>query len=95
MVKGTGKHETFTFADELTPKSAPTKTNPAQKLLDWLNRRPGDFITARDIRIYGPGALRNRESALRSAQILAAHGFLIPLAAHKWQVVRKNLAPTL
>jgi len=93
MVKGTG--ETFTFADEPKPEIKQPHKEPAQMLLDWLNRRPGDFITARDIRIYGPGALRNRESALRSAQILAAHGFLIPLATHKWQVVRKNLAPTL
>jgi hypothetical protein len=88
-------NETFAFADEPPPIKAQPHKDPAQLLLDWLNRRPGDFITARDIRIYGPGSLRNRESALRSAQILAAHGFLIPLTAHKWQVVRKNLAPTL
>lgn len=80
-----------------TPPKEKTKQQPmeqAQALLNWLQRRPGDTITARDIRIWGPKILHDKERAIRSAQILAAQGHLIPLAAHKWQIVRELLIST-
>jgi len=78
-----------------TPKPTPTKKEPAQMLLDFLQRWTKPTISSRDIRIYGPTAIRDRESAIRSAQILAAQGWLVPLEARVWQVVRKNLAPSV
>ena len=68
--------------------------DPAQLLLNFLQRWTKPTISSRDIRIYGPKSIRNRESAVRSAQILAAQGWLVPLEARVWQVVRKNLTPT-
>ena len=70
-----------------------TPHSDAQKMLDWLQRWPKPTISSRDIRIWGPGAIRNRESAIRSAQILVAHGWLVPLAARRWKVVREPLTP--
>jgi hypothetical protein len=85
-------NEKFTFADDTAPaKPAPTKQDHAQKLLDWLQRWPKPTVSTKNICQFGPYPLRNGESALRSAQVLAAHGWLIPLAARKWQVVRGKL----
>jgi hypothetical protein len=65
----------------------------AQALLDWIHRRPGDTITARDIRNFGPRPIRNRETAIRSAQILVAHGWLSQLEPHRWKIIRQPLIP--
>jgi len=93
MPKSNG--ERFSFAtDEPTPEKVKIKVDPAQLLLDFLQRWSKPIISSRDIRIWGPKALHNREGAIRSAQILAAHGWLIPIAERKWQIVRKNLTPT-
>jgi hypothetical protein len=53
-------------------------------------------ISTRDIHIYGPNSIRDRESAINSAQTLVDCGWLIPLKAHrrdmhKWQVVRRPI----
>ena len=73
------------------------KPEPAQLLLDWLQRWGKPTITARDIRIYGPRPIRDREVALSSAKVLARDGWLIPLRTHqhdvyKWQIVRRPIA---
>jgi hypothetical protein len=78
------------------PKIPPTDRNsaPSEKMLDWLvNRWRGSTISTRDILQFGPGSLRDRKSAIATAEILTAHGWLIPLKAHrydmkKWQIVR-------
>src|SRR5262245_44904365 len=71
--------ETFAFADEPAPtKPAPAKPDHAQLLRDCLHRWSKPTISARDIRIWGPKILHNREGAIRSAQILAAHGVAHP-----------------
>jgi len=67
--------------------------DPAQLLLNFLQRWNKPTISSRDIRIWGPKSIRNRESAIRSAQILAAHGYLTPLKNRVWQVVREPLTP--
>jgi len=77
------------------PKIEQPSKEPAQLLLDFLQRWNKPNISSRDIRIYGPTAIRDRESAIRSAQILAAQGWLIPLEPRVWQVVRKKLAPSV
>jgi len=79
------------------PAPAEEKTRPknelAQLLLNWLQRWPKPTVSSRDIRIWGPKTIRDRESAIRSAQILAAHGYLTPLKNRVWQVVREPLTP--
>jgi len=92
MAKST---ERFSFADEPAPVNPKPQKDHAQLLLDFLQRWSKPTISSRDIRIWGPMALHNREGAIRSAQILAAHGWLIPIAERKWQVVRKPLTPTV
>jgi hypothetical protein len=66
----------------------------AQKLLSWLQRWTKDTITAREIRIFGPCALRDQKRALDAAEKLTKNGWLIPLPARKyhhyvWQIVRR------
>jgi len=65
----------------------------ARILANWLLRWPKPVLTLNDLRNFSPRAIRNKETAIRSAQILAAHGHLKPLAAHKWQIVRETLTP--
>lgn len=67
---------------------------PEQLLLDFIARWPRATISSRDIRIWGPKAIRSREKAIRSAQILAARGWLLPLKNRVWQIVREPLTPT-
>jgi hypothetical protein len=73
------------------PKIEQPSQEPAQLLLNWLARRTGNTVTARDIRNYGPGSIRNREIALNSAKVLAAHGFLTPINSHTWKINRDPL----
>ena len=86
--------------DRLDRRRPPTEQRTeqpdhAQLLLNFIQRWPKPTISSRDIRIYGPTVIRDRESAIRSAQILAAQGWLIPLEARVWQVVRKKLTPSV
>jgi len=73
----------------------------AQKLLDWLQRWTKPTITTRDIHIYGPQSIRDRESTISSAKVLVDYGWLIPLKAHrrdmhKWHIVRRPIVhPTV
>ena len=77
------------------PKEQPISPNieHAQRLLDWLQRWNKDFVSARDIRIYGPNPIRNQKDAVATARILARNGQLIPIGSrqpylHKWRIVR-------
>jgi hypothetical protein len=86
-------------------RQAPTKkaqkTSPAQKLLDWLQHWTKPTVSARDICIYGPNAIRDRESAIDSAEILVKNGWLVPIKTrrhdmHEWQILRKPIiGPTV
>ena len=72
----------------------------AQKLLDWLQRWDKPTVCVRDIRIYGPGSLRNqKKSVTDSAEVLVKNGWLAPVQTHhghKWRIVRKPIAhPTI
>src|SRR5262245_14552826 len=67
---------------------------PAQKLLDWLQRWTKDTVCVREIHIYGPYATRDRKSAIAAARILVKNGWLTPIKmrrydANKWQIIRK------
>ena len=92
----------FSFADEPAPEiKRPQKDHPAQRLLTWLPRWRKDTITERDIRNYGPPSIRTREGAISSAEILVAHGWLVPTnkrryGARAWEIVRRPIVhPTL
>jgi hypothetical protein len=74
----------------------------AQNLLTWLQRHWNKAtISERQIRIYGPNCLRNRESARESAEELVRHGWLNRLEVRRhdmraWEIVRKPiLNPTV
>ena len=76
------------------PAEEKVKVDPAQLLLNFLRRWPRTTISSRDIRIWGPKSIRDRESAIRSAQILVANGYLTPLKNRVWKVVRNPLIPS-
>ena len=72
----------------------------AQKLLDWLQRWDKPTVCVRDIRIYGPGSLRNQKNVTDAAEVLVKNGWLTPVQdettrrrhGHKWRIVRKPIA---
>ena len=72
----------------------------AQALLDWILRRGKPSVSTKDIRVFGPRCLRDKERALRSAQILERHGWLVATDpqhgrdVRRWQVVRPQ-TPTV
>jgi len=68
--------------------------DPAQRLLDWLQRWPKPTIRLADIQIYGPRIVRNQKSAANATEILIKHGWLTPIKTKQsnwrcWQIVRK------
>jgi hypothetical protein len=86
--------------DRLDRGRAPVekKTNqkpPAELLLNWLEKWNRDFISARDIRVFGPSLIRNQKDAVAAARILVRDGKLIPIYSgsrrpylHKWRIIR-------
>jgi hypothetical protein len=72
------------------------KLLPAQRLLDWLQHWAKPTVSARDIYMYGPRSIRDRERAIDLAGILVGHGWLIPNKTRRrdmreWQIVRKPI----
>ena len=80
---------------EPVTKPKPQPKELAEALLGWLERWPKPTVSSRDIRIWGPKALHDRERAIRSAEILVAHGRLHPhpLKPRVWEIVREPLTP--
>jgi hypothetical protein len=80
---------------EKTPESVPNKKlEPAQRMLDWIQRWTKDTISIRDVRQYGPGSLRDPKSVLDAAEVLVKNGWLEPAESHrydmrKWRVIRR------
>ena len=83
---------------EPLPKEKPL---PAQKLLNWLIQRWNkETVWMRDIRQFGPSALRNPKTAIDAAAVLVRDGWLISeptrrYDAHKWRFVRRPIAHPL
>lgn len=78
------------------------KVDPAQKLLDWLQRHwDKPTISRRDIYMYGPACTRKREDALNAAEVLVRHGWLAPHKTHRhdwrvWEISRRPvIRPTI
>jgi hypothetical protein len=88
--------ETFLFADEPEPEVKQPHKEPAQLLLDFLQRWPKTTISSKEIYQYAPRAIRfDRENAIRSAEVLARHGWLNAIKPRQrnyriWQIVRKE-----
>jgi len=74
----------------------PPHKDPAQQMLDWLQRWPKPTVSSKEIYQYAPRSIRfDRENAIKTAEILAKHGWLAPLQSRQrnwrqWQVVRKG-----
>jgi hypothetical protein len=83
---------------EPLPKEKPL---PAQKLLNWLIQRwDKEIVWMKDIRQFGPSALRNPKTAIDAAAVLVRDGWLISeptrrYDAHKWRFVRRPIAHPL
>jgi hypothetical protein len=63
------------------------RPQPVQKLLDWLRDWPHPVIGLRDIVLYGPNSIQNRDHAISLAEILVGHGWLVPVECRcdtKW-----------
>src|SRR6516164_8068374 len=80
---------------------AAQKPSPAQKLLNWLIQRWGkEIVWMKDIRQFGPSALRDPKTAIEAAGVLVKDGWLVPeptrrYDAHKWRFVRRPVAQPL
>jgi len=70
------------------------KLQPAQRLLDWIQRWTKDTICIGDVRQYGPNSLRNPKSVIDAAEVLVKNGWLEPAESHrydmrKWRIIRR------
>src|SRR5215471_5515357 len=85
--------ETFSFADEPTPKIKQPQKDPAQRLLDWLMQHwHKNTISRRDISNHGPRPIRDRQTAIDAAETLERAGWLVPAPTHRhdrrvWKIV--------
>ena len=68
-------------------------------LLDWLmNRWTKNSVTLRDVLVFGPGCVRDREVALSLMQTLVARRWVAEVKAHRydmkrWGIARGPIAP--
>jgi hypothetical protein len=77
-----GHHEAAPKA-RLEPERT-RKPLSATELLVWIRRDWGKpTISLRDIQAYAPRALRDRETLLKRLEILAQHGWLVEIRAHR------------
>jgi hypothetical protein len=69
---------------EAKPKDQPKPERSARELLVWIQQywnKP--IISLRDIQVYGPYTIRERQTAINQAETLERNGWLIPLRAHR------------
>jgi hypothetical protein len=75
--------------------------DPAQRLLDFIQRWPKPTIRSADILIYGPRCTRKQENADNAIATLTKYGWLIPQKTNQsnwrlWRITRKpTIHPTL
>jgi hypothetical protein len=95
------KNPTYLLAEPEPIKQPHKKLDPAQRLLNFLQRWEKATVCTRDIMIFGPSCAKKREDAITAAEVLVRHGWLTPLQAHRrdrrvWRVVRRPLVhPTV
>jgi len=79
------------------PVEEKTQQQPREQagvLLAWLDKWPKSVLTLKDLRNFSPRSIRDKETAIRAAQILTAHGWLSQLEPHRWKIIRQPLTPT-
>ena len=87
-------------APQPKPVSQPSK-DPAQRLLDFIQRWRKPTIRSVDILMYGPRSTRKQKDADNATAILTKYGWLIPQKTNQsnwrlWQIVRKpTIHPTI
>jgi hypothetical protein len=64
-----------------------------QKLHEWIQHWDKPTVSVQDICYRGPNSVRNRKKAIGLAEILAGHGWLIPIKRRRrdmkwWRIVR-------
>ena len=72
----------------------PPARQPGQELLNWLQHvwtQP--TVCAKNIYQYGPKSIRDKKSALKSAEMLVERGWLAPIATRrhdgrKWRIMK-------
>ena len=75
---------------EPTPPPTPVA---AGMLLGWLqNNWKQPTIRARDIHRLGPNPIRDRESAIKTAEVLVRRGWLVPMKPHRYDTKRWRIA---
>ena len=80
-------------APQPKPVSQPGK-DPAQRLLDFIQRWPEPTICTKEILQFGPRIVRKQKDADNATKILEQYGWLIPQKTKQsnwrlWQIVRK------
>jgi hypothetical protein len=72
---------------EFRPKPEPERTRKpllAQELLIWIQRHwKKPVVSLRDVCIFGPNSIRERQTALQQIEILVKHGWLVPMKPHR------------
>jgi len=82
-------------------KKTKHKDDPAQRLLDFLQKWPKPTIRSVDILMYGPRSTRKQKKAGDAIKILVEHGWLTPQKTNqsnwrRWEIVRKPIVhPTI
>ena len=77
-------------AEEPMPPPTPLA---AGMLLGWIqNNWTQPTIRARDICRYGPNSIRDRESAIKTAEVLVRRGWLVPMKTHRHDAKRWRIA---
>jgi hypothetical protein len=78
----------------------PTKASVRPIYADFF-RGGQPVVNRRDVRIYGPAAIRDRKTMISSAEVLVRYGWLVPIEPRRydgfrWRIVRKLVAhPTV
>jgi len=71
----------------------PATPQAAGVLLSWLqNNWKESIIRARDIQRLGPNSIRDRESALKSAETLVRRGWLVPMKTRRHDMKQWRIA---
>ena len=96
MTNGDGPSFFARYIDEPEkprPETPPPVPLAAGMLLSWLqNKWTRPIIRTREICQYGPRPIRDRESAIKMAEILVGHGFLVPMKPHRCDTKRWRIA---
>jgi hypothetical protein len=91
----------FERLDQGRPAPEPKVVNqpdkdPAQRLLDWLQRWNKPTVSMRQICQFGPRPIRDRKSVISATEVLVKTNWLIPIKTtrrdtREWEITRKTI----